>query len=147
MNISGKVQIEYFGREVFELDTEQFPQPWNLSQWNDLDYKNNRLYTFRSVEGELLSFALFGITAGDDVAHLYKILTREQLRGTAVSMDFFSSLVRGLRSDGYKSIYLEVEVNNKRAIRFYEKMGLKGLRLSKSFYSFGEDALIMTIML
>jgi ribosomal protein S18 acetylase RimI-like enzyme len=147
MNTSGKFQIEHFSREIHDLDTEEFPQPWNISHWNNLDYKHNRLYTFRSIEGELLAFALFGLMEGDDVAHLYKIITRSHLRGTLISMDFFKSILRELISKGYKSIYLEVEVNNKRAIRFYEKMGLKSLRLSKRFYSSGEDALIMTMML
>ena len=147
MSITGKLETETFGLEVFDLDAKEFPQPWTLTQWQELDYRHNRLFTLRSPEGELVSFTLFGLTEGDDTAHLYKIVTRQEARGTSATLDFFQAIIKKLSTEGFKSIYLEVEVNNKRAVRFYEKVGLKILRLNRRFYSNGEDALIMSMTL
>lgn len=147
MSTIGNLHQESFGPEVYELDQGEFPRPWTASQWKSLDDKNHTLFVWRSGSGELLSFALFGVMEGDNAAHLYKIVTRPQLRGTSISKEFFQALVGELGMKGYESIYLEVEVGNKRALRFYEKMGLKILRLSKRFYSDGEDAFIMSMTL
>ncbi len=147
MSTTGNLKSETFEQEVFELDCKEFPQPWTLSQWKELDFKHHKLFTWRSPQGELLSFALMGHSPGDNVAHLYKIVTRAHLRGTSASQSFFQAIMRELSQEGCESIYLEVEVSNKRAIRFYEKIGLKILRLSKRFYSNGEDALIMAMTL
>lgn len=147
MSTIGNLRVEAFAEDVFELDAREFPQPWSLSQWESLDYSQHQLYTWRSPEMELWSFALFGLAQGDNVAHLYKIITLQHLRGTLISKDFFDELIKDLGQKGVSAIYLEVEVSNKRAIGFYKKMGFKVLRLSKGFYSNGEDAFIMSMTL
>jgi ribosomal protein S18 acetylase RimI-like enzyme len=48
---------------------------------------------------------------------------------------------------GAKSIYLEVELPNQRAIGFYKKLGFVSLRTIKRYYSDATDALTMQMII
>jgi [ribosomal protein S18]-alanine N-acetyltransferase len=146
MNTTGKIFCELPSSEVINLDKAYFPRPWKDSQWDRLDSSLNKLFTWR-VDHNLLGFALFGITPGDDTVHLLKILTDPIFRGSSVAMDFWKALIYELTLIGMRSVYLEVETTNLRAIKFYQKCGFTTLRLNKSYYSDGKDALIMILTL
>lgn len=146
MNITGKIQIESPSEDVIDMDQHFFPNPWDKAHWNNLDLKLNQLFTWRN-DSKLIGLALFGIVPGDDVAHLYKIVISPKYRGQGVAAEFWLEITHKLLTIGIKSIYLEVESDNSRAIKFYEKLGFVILRKAKNFYSNGADALIMSITL
>jgi ribosomal-protein-alanine N-acetyltransferase len=146
MNTSGKLTHEAVCEEIIHLDQRYFPTPWSHSQWKELSLETHLLFGWR-VQGELIGLALFGRAPGDDVAHLFKILLLTEWRGTGTSLAFWNEILSDLRGKGLKSVYLEVEVSNKRAISFYHKAGLRVLKLARNFYSSGEDALIMSLTL
>lgn len=146
MNTTGEISIELPDDDVIKMDQNYFPNHWTSSQWFSLDSALNRLFTWRT-QGELKGFALFGIVPNDDTAHLFKIVVAPKFRGPSTGEEFWSVLAARLISMGIKSVYLEVDADNSRAIRFYEKLGFLTLRRVKSFYSDGSDALIMTLTL
>ena len=146
MNITGKISSERVSDEIIRLDQTFFPTPWTTQQWLDLAHETHTLLCWR--EGEILKgFCLLWTMAGDDVAHLLKILLLEETRGTGSSTKFWEGIRDDLKKKGFRSVYLEVEANNRRAQAFYEKVGLKVIRRNKAYYSSGEDALIMTLTL
>lgn len=146
MNTIGEVKEELPQEEVIHLDQTYFPQPWTWEQWRTLDSNLHKLFTLRT-EGIIIGFALFSVSAFDDTAHLYKILVVPEFRGSGYSHDFWSKLKAKLSQSGLKSIYLEVETLNIRAVRFYNKEGFQTLREVKGFYSNGESAYIMQLTL
>jgi ribosomal protein S18 acetylase RimI-like enzyme len=146
MNTTGKLFVEIPGPDVFQMDHHYFPNPWSLEQWQNTDPSQSKLFTWR--EGQLLvGYALFGTAPYDDTAHLFKILVDPAKRGSQTSAPFWSAILSELRNLDFKSIYLEVESSNGRAIKFYEKCGFKLLRKNKAYYSNGEDAFIMSLTL
>lgn len=131
--------------EIVMMDERYFPHPWKMSQWMELDFGHHLLYTWNNKRLE--GFALFSFVSGDDTAHLYKIQVDPAFQGQGVSMAFWSGIMENLRQKGAKSVYLEVESGNERAVGFYKKVGFTCLRRVKSYYSNGSDGLMLQITL
>lgn len=147
MNTTGNLlQVTTPTEEVIRLDHDFFPHPWSREQWQVIDAEQNILLEWKGNEGHL-GFALFGYSPGDDVAHLYKILLHPSYQGSGQADAFWSAIVDLLREKGFGRIYLEVEAENARAISFYRKKQFQLLRRNKGYYSNGQDALIMELVL
>ena len=146
MNTTGKFQLQRLDPDVLAMDRDYFPHPWTTDQWETLSWESHSLFTWKEGE-KLVAFALFGTLSGDDAAHLYKILILPERMGDGTIGKFWGQLSDSLRDSGFLSIYLEVEASNTRAIAFYQKMGFTILRRNKGYYSSGEDALMMNVML
>lgn len=148
MNTTGKLAVISNHLElapIIRMDQSFFPNPWNDSQWKELNMDH---YLILSWSGpELEAFALLGLVPGDDTAHLYKIQVDPKKQGTGVSIMFWTAVVEHLRQRRLNSIYLEVESTNERAIRFYKKVGFTCLRRVKNYYSNGSDGLMLLLTL
>lgn len=147
MNTTGKLALELFSSaDVHKLDKAYFPHPWTTEQWLGLKPDQNILFTWRT-QNSLIGYSLFGISTGDDVAHLFKILIAPSFREQGNAVLFWSAIVHALKIKKLSRVYLEVEASNQRAIFFYEMAGFKLLRRNKGYYSNGEDALMMELTL
>ncbi len=150
MNTSGKKNIIKeelaLPNVVMELDAEYFTFPWSKAQWEGNDFVLNKLYTWRN-EDLIKGFVLLQMIPGDTTAHLLKICLRKEFQGTGESLLFWRELEVMFKQVQMTSIFLEVELTNKRAIGFYHKLGFKNLRLIKNFYSSGESAQTMLLTL
>ncbi len=147
MNTTGKLGVEPFTTpDVLRLDQAFFPHPWSSEQWSELKPGQNILFTWRT-QNTLIGYCLFGISSGDDVAHLFKILIDPVHRQQRNAVLFWSAIVHALKIKKLSRVYLEVEASNQRAILFYEMAGFKLLRRNKGHYSNGEDALMMELTL
>lgn len=146
MNTTGNFHELLDGSELsslIELDQNFFPNPWTPRQWQELNFAQHLLFSWKKN----LGFALFGYLKGDDTAHLYKILIHPDQQGRGEVQDFWSCIKAELQNRGARSIYLEVEAQNERAIGFYQKVGFQTLRKVKAYYSDGSDALMMNLTL
>ena len=128
--------------QILALDLKDFPRPWSEADWRALNWDHHLLYAFQ-VGGVFQTYALFGRVPGDDVAHLLKVCVAQDLRGSGLTQQFWKSCTDKLKLQNVKSIFLEVESPNQRAVRFYEKCGFLLLRKIKAYYSDGTDALTM----
>ena len=147
MNTTGKLGAEPFTTpDIVKLDQAHFPHPWTTDQCSELKPDQNLLFTWRT-QNSLIGYCLFGISPGDDVAHLYKILIDPTSQKLGNAVLFWSDIVHALKIKKLSRVYLEVEASNQRAILFYEKAGFKLLRRSKGYYSNGEDGLMMELTL
>jgi ribosomal protein S18 acetylase RimI-like enzyme len=148
MNTTGKLiqlspkHLDF--HQILDLDREQFPRPWSSKDWIDLNWNHHLLYGW-CLNGQTVGFALFSLVTDDDVAHLLKICLRSDLRGQGISQQFWDFCLLKIRERGAKSIYLEVESHNHKAIGFYKKLNFETLRVVKSYYSDGTDAITMQI--
>lgn len=146
MNITGNFLIlnstsaEF--TQVMELDLKDFPKPWTPQEWKDLNWNHHLLYGYQTDQG-LSAFAFFARVPGDDTAHLLKICVAQAQRGSGLAQEFWKTCRDKLKLLEIKSIYLEVESPNQRAIGFYQKCGFLLLRKIKAYYSDGTDALTM----
>lgn len=150
MNTFGRLLNLSSGSEEFQdvlnLDQHDFPKPWSMQDWGSLNWSHHQLFGIKK-ETELVGFALFSQIPGDDSVHLLKICLKSSLRGGPDTQIFWTALIEELKLKGVRSIYLEVESRNARAIGFYRKSGFQLLRIIKTFYSNGDDAHTMQLIL
>jgi [ribosomal protein S18]-alanine N-acetyltransferase len=150
MSITGKlIQVlpnsEYWG-EILEMDQLFFSRPWSRPQWEDADWTQHVLYSWKSYENPI-GFALFFHLPDDPTAHLLKIYMDPTERGQGKSVLFWREVSASLLERGVKEVYLEVEEKNSRAVGFYQKIGFSKLRDLRSYYSDGSHALSMSLTL
>jgi [ribosomal protein S18]-alanine N-acetyltransferase len=150
MNTSGKfLSLNQNSEEfaaVLDLDLHEFPMPWSTLDWTSLNWAHHQLFGIKN-QSELIGFALFNQVPGDDSVHLLKICLKIAARGGPVSQVFWASIIEEFKHRGIKSIYLEVESQNLRALGFYRKSGFTLLRIIKGYYSNGDDAHTMQLTL
>jgi ribosomal-protein-alanine N-acetyltransferase len=149
MSTSGKLLELTPGKDnlkpIIDLDERHFPLPWNQDEWLAMDPRHYLLYAWQKTDIE--AFALFHRVGDDQTAHLLKISVLPELRGTGLTTRFWGELISKLKLIEVKSIYLEVEKTNFRAVKFYQKMGFLPLREIKAYYSDGTAALTMSLTL
>lgn len=150
MNITGKLErldphhSDFL--KVLKLDQEQFPKPWSDKDWVNLNWNHYILFGWY-FENSLVGLVLLANIPSDDSAHLLKICIHVDLRGRGVSLEFWDACLKVIQNHGIKSLFLEVEAHNQRAIGFYRKVGFESLRTIKGYYSDGSDALTMQMTL
>lgn len=126
---------------ICELEQAEFPWPWTSSDWRNL---NDSFYLTCAYENDkVLGVSLWEKGPWDDVAHLHKIFVKKEFQGKGIAHQLLEHSANYLQQLGGKSLYLEVAVNNYRAIEFYKKFGFVELVVKKSFYRDGTDAYAM----
>lgn len=147
MSTTGSISASAFLEAgVFELDQHFFPRPWKIEDWRGLNPLHHKLF-LRKEESVLLGFSLFGLLPADETAHLLKICLDPRVRGSGEALLFWGEILQELKESGVKSIFLEVEEPNLRAIAFYQKVGFSKLRTIKSYYSDGTSGVTMSLTL
>jgi len=97
---------------------------------------------FDAQDGAVAGFCIVRRVA--DEAELYQIAVREDSRRRGIGDALMDEAVRYCRSQGAKSVYLEVRRSNETAIRLYKKHGFKSEGRRKNYYSSPvEDAVVM----
>jgi ribosomal protein S18 acetylase RimI-like enzyme len=94
---------------------------------------------------EMIGFALFLISKGDETAHLLKIVINKKVRGQKHGDMLLCFALYHLLQPPITQIYLEVGVSNSPAIHLNLKNHFQTLKVQKHFYSQGESALIMVL--
>ena len=89
----------------------------------------------------LLGFCAFRLFLDEAEINNIAILPSNQSKG--VGSFLLKQVVDFLVKNNAKTIILEVNENNKKAIRFYTKFGFKQVNIRKKFYNNKEDALIL----
>ncbi|MBF0314884.1 MAG: GNAT family N-acetyltransferase [Oligoflexia bacterium] len=130
---------------ILALDQEMDHYCWSIKSWQTLFHEQGENYTLFTLTKEhtLVSMALFFTLANDKVAHLLKIVTSSKQQGQGHAKRVLTFAMKQLLYYDFPQIYLEVGANNSAAISLYQKLHFRTLHRKKSFYSHGEDAVIM----
>jgi ribosomal-protein-alanine N-acetyltransferase len=121
--------------QVIELDQKYFDWPWQQKQWHELGDKDLLLGI---KDQQLLGFIL--LRQNYDDAHLLKLLVHPEYRRQGLAHKLLGAAIAQMDT---KSIYLEVAVDNRAAIAFYESYDFKKLVKKAGFYQDGTDAWAM----
>lgn len=123
--------------EIEKIEKESFPSPWNKEVYRGLvDRDNSSLFLWYEEEN-IIAFAL--LLDMVDAYELIKIAVTVEKR----HMKIGSKLVEEIKDKLDKEIYLEVRINNLKAINLYEKSGFIKVGKRKAYYQdTKEDALI-----
>ena len=103
----------------------------------------NNLLLIAYSEDQLVGYAL--VLLRKKSAKLYSIGVHEKHRNKGIGIQLLNAICERVASQGYKSMLLEVRIDNTTAITLYEKMGAIKLKQISSFYGDGSDAYLMEV--
>lgn len=81
-----------------------------------------------------------------DEAELFDIAVREEYQGKKLSNILMNHLIENCRHRNVRTIFLEVNTNNTKAINLYDKFGFKEYSRRKNYYG-DSDAILMKLEL
>lgn len=134
--------------ELSMLDHSYFPYPWSEGAWSDLS-KTSGMYCGTLIrEGDkVIGFSLYLLSPLESLAHLLKILIVPESRGFGLGQSILEFERPYLKSLGYQRSYLEVAAKNVGAIAVYQRFGFQTIHRQAHYYSDGQDALMMELLL
>ncbi len=91
--------------------------------------------------GVLRGYALTFFRAGSRTARLYSIAVAAEARGKGLAAALMRDAERIARRRGAERLCLEVRVDNRPAIRLYERLGYRTFGRRPGYYADGTDAL------
>ncbi|MFA5232944.1 MAG: ribosomal protein S18-alanine N-acetyltransferase [Sulfurimonas sp.] len=129
-------------KKLYELEKKLFSKENFPLSYGSLRYhvKNNMLYLFE-IDGGVAGYVLVLVKRRD--AKLYSIGVDKTHRGKKIANKLLESVFKELATLGFKSILLEVRIDNEKAISLYKKSGFKTKKTIKEFYGDGCDAYLM----
>jgi ribosomal-protein-alanine N-acetyltransferase len=83
----------------------------------------------------------------DDIAEFLSIGVSPQLQGQGIGFVMCSHMIEHCKINGVQKIFLEVSVQNFKAISLYKKLGFFVIDLRKQYYNDGMDAYTMQLTL
>lgn len=99
-------------------------------------------------QNSLIGFALFSSVF--DEAELLNIVLLENYQGKGMAAALLMQALSDLKDDDVRSCFLEVGINNQKAIQLYEKLGFKPTGKRENYYKTDngtQDALLMQYQL
>ncbi|WFN34445.1 ribosomal protein S18-alanine N-acetyltransferase [Methanogenium sp. S4BF] len=130
---------------ICTIEHELFPDPWDESAFRDALYLFPGLFFVAETNGTIIGFVSAGMEdTGDAVyGHIMNIAVpsssqRQGVGGRLLQRIEFECMVLGA-----EAMQLEVRVSNEDAQRFYQKYGYTQVFMLDSYYSNGEDAVLM----
>jgi ribosomal-protein-alanine N-acetyltransferase len=142
-----KVNFSTFIDRLFQIDNAEMHSPWDITSWSNLfnDFSHAKIYCLQ-LEGKLVAFSLYLVNDGPQY-HLLKIAVSKLERGNGYGPLLLSDNIARFKAALVDNIYLEVSVNNHLALALYKKLGFTVLVEKKSFYSNGNNAYAMQLLL
>lgn len=140
MSITDKINENYL-EQIGDLEKNIFPGSfYKKEQLQEMKSKNDYLFLIAEEQGKVQGYVIAHDSL--DIMEIMKIAVAETERGKSTAENLFRKLLEVTQMN----IILEVRESNLRAIRFYEKVGMKKISLRKGYYSDnGENAVIMLL--
>lgn len=129
-----------------DIEKKDLAHPWTEQMWGDL-VQSDHYYLFAiDYKGLTVGFSLFHFV-DCDVAHLLKIVIVEKFQKIGLATKLLKHNISFFTNVAARSIYLEVAENNFTALKFYERHGFNHLSIKKKFYTDGQNACAMQLVL
>jgi ribosomal-protein-alanine N-acetyltransferase len=138
--------------QIIKINTEALPENYpefffvyHLENWGKAFFvaeADGRVvgYIMNRIETGLGFIRKFIVKKG----HVVSIAVLEGYRRKGIGESLMKKGMDSMRDDyGAKEVYLEVRVSNEPAIRLYEKLGFKKVKVIEGYYSDGENAYLM----
>lgn len=130
--------------EVDAIEQASFQNPWPMEALAFELEQNAFCNSFViEVRGRIAAYAFLWVV--DDDSHLINIAVDDKLRRSGLGGFFLRRLIMFAKECCAKRMRLEVREGNEAAVRLYLKHGFTVTGREKSYYSNGEDALVMIL--
>jgi ribosomal-protein-alanine N-acetyltransferase len=126
-------QLDTPSMQLEHIHTRCFDYGWSEGVFADLLIKpHHRTYVFE-VEGEIVSFVVMTVVAGE--GEILTICTDPDFQKRGLARMLLLQVIKTLRAEGAESLFLEAAIDNPAALRLYESVGFKKAGRRKAYYS------------
>jgi ribosomal-protein-alanine N-acetyltransferase len=146
MEKAAKYEIDTIGPkdidQIVDIENVSFPSPWPKQIFErEIEAPNSYKRVIR-FSGSVVAYIVTW-TIHDEV-HILNIAVHPDFRKIGLGEMLLRDCLGFSSKQGLKIVVLEVRTSNNSAIKLYEKIGFKTLRVRKKYYSdTGEDAYVM----
>lgn len=132
--------------DVYEIDKEAFPIPWQKTSFEE--ELKNILATYLVAKENNKVIGYLGMWFVIDECHITNIAVHSSYRRNGIASKLIKEMFKLCNSHGISYILLEVRANNIPAQKLYESFGFKSDGIRKNYYKNPdgtyEDAILMT---
>lgn len=131
--------------DVLEIDKEAFnPRNPSFDMFVYLTYCNDLLV---ADVGNRIAGYVVTMDVDKFTGKIVSIAVRKEFRRHGIGEALLREAIKRLKARGKKKVALEVRVSNKAAQELYKKFGFRIVETIPSYYSDGEDACYMVLLL
>ena len=132
--------------EVLAIEKASFATPWSEILFM------NEIFKPRSLpKAAVIGDKVVGYICGNyllDEGHILNVTVHPDFRKQGIASLLIHEMIRLLKEEGCRTIFLEVRISNEAALRMYEKAGFIRLATRTAYYTLPtEDAVIMSLHL
>ncbi len=132
MNIEIEKMNKNHLEEIKEALENEFDDFWNYNILKEELNSSNSKYIVAILNKEIMGFA--GVKFALDQADIMNIVTRKDYRNKGIGTLLLNELISICKEFKANSIFLEVNEDNKPAIKLYEKAGFESVGIRKNYY-------------
>lgn len=126
-------QLDAPSKQLEDIHTRCFDYGWSEGVFADLLIKpHHRTYVFET-DGEIVSFVVMTVVAGE--GEILTIATDPNFQKQGLARMLLDQVIKTLKGEGAESLFLEVATDNPAALRLYEGCGFKKTGRRKAYYS------------
>ena len=131
-------------KSCYELDLKSIKH-WNQNQW-----KNELEKDYVTAIGIYLKELILGVCVFHkiyDEAEIRYLSVHPSYKRRGLGKKLINKIIKECKNKKIKSIFLEVSLNNKQALKFYDYLGFETIGIRRKYYKDGSDALLKEKML
>jgi len=129
---------------VYEEEIKIFGQSLGeQSLYKDIMYNHMSIYFIAIVDAKRAGYVGSWLTIPN--AEILNLFVSEEFRGLKIGKKLINEVIKICIKKKIKMLTLEVNVNNKYAIKMYDDLGFKVSHTMKKYYNNKEDALLMIL--
>ena len=126
--------------DVLRIQFQSFDDPYPVGIIIDL-FNKGAGFLVAQVGRSVVGYIIFWIR--DGVGHIIAIAVDERFRSMKIGTMLLENALDIIKRNDIFTVNLEVRKSNITARKFYLKWGFKQIKYCKSYYSDGEDGIIM----
>jgi len=127
---------------VIKLAAETLPERYNPSLFNYFYETYPQGFIVAETAHKIIGF-IVGVKTNHKKAKILMLSVSEIHRKQNIGSKLLIEFLKTISNENIKSVELEVRIDNKRAINFYQKHDFKIKKELKNFYQNGENAYTM----
>lgn len=132
--------------EVVAIETVSFTMPWSEALFYNEIHNPGSILKVAKVNGRIAGYICANQVI--DEGHILNLAVHPEFREAGIASSLVEYVIRHLRENNCRFIFLEVRISNETAKRMYEKFDFEVIGTRKNYYlSPIEDAVIMVLKL
>lgn len=133
---------EKYAEDMFELQDAVMPELDKMSKKSFMaEFKEETRTYFVAKRNEIV-VGYIGLLSCDTDQNIVSIAVKKELWGQGIGSELVLRAKEFAKKNGYKTLSLEVDEKNERAVVFYKKIGFEVTNIRKKYYK-DNDALVM----